>query len=55
MIVQFIELYPNAIDLNVTADLSLRRLLCDFLRCSLLVVLARREENIEHQVIRLEH
>ena len=55
MTMQFIGLYPAAIDLNVTADLSLRRLFCDFLCGSLLVVLARREENIQNQVVRPEY
>ena len=50
MIAQFIGLYPAVIDLNVTADLTLRRLFCDFLCGSLLIVLARCEDNIEHQV-----
>ena len=54
MIAQFIGLYPTSIDLNVTADLSLRKLFCDFLCGSLLIVLARREETVEHQVIRPE-
>lgn len=53
-VAQFIGLYPAAIDLNVTADLSLRRLFCDFLCGSLLIVLARCEDNIEQQVIRPE-
>ncbi|KAF6237883.1 hypothetical protein HO173_004084 [Letharia columbiana] len=47
---RFIGLYPAAIDLNVTADLSLRRLFCDFLCGSLLIVLARCEDNVEHQL-----
>ena len=51
MIAQFIGLYPAAVDLNVTADLSLRRLFCNFLCGSLLTVVARREVNREHQVI----
>ena len=52
MIVQFIGLYPAAIiDPSMTADLSLRRLFCDFLCGSLLIVLARGEENLEYQVI----
>lgn len=35
---------------NVLADLSLRRLFCDFLSASLQIVLAREEDNIETQV-----
>ena len=52
MIAQFIGLYPAAVDLNVMADLSLRRLFCNFLCGSLLTVLARREVNMEHQVMK---
>ena len=37
-------------DSDVLADLSLRRLFCDFLSASLLIVMARGEDNIEHQV-----
>lgn len=37
-------------DPDVLADLSLRRLFCDFLSASLLVVMARGEDNIEIQV-----
>lgn len=47
---KFVGLYPADIDLNVTADLSLRRLFCDFLCGSLLIMLARCEDNIEHQL-----
>lgn len=35
---------------DVLADLSLRRLFCDFLSASLLIVMARGEDNIEYQV-----
>ena len=52
MIMQFIRLYPAAIGPNVAADLSLRRLFCDFLCGSLLIVLARCEDKVEHQVLR---
>ena len=54
MIVQFIGLYPTEIDPNVAADLSLRRLFCNFLCGSLLIVLARCEDKVEHQVLRPE-
>ena len=54
MTAQFIGLYPATIGLSVTADLSLRRLFCYFLCGSLLVVLARSEDNVEQQVIRPE-
>ena len=37
-------------DSDVLADLSLRRLFCDFLSASLLIVMARGEDNIEYQV-----
>ena len=37
-------------DSDVLADLSLRRLFCDFLSASLLIVMARGEDNIECQV-----
>ena len=37
-------------ELNDLADLSLRRLFCDFLSASLLIVMARSEDNIEAQV-----
>ena len=42
-------------DADVLADLSLRRLFCDFLSASLMVVMARGEDNIEVQVIQLAH
>jgi hypothetical protein len=47
---QFIDLYPKDMDANTLADLSLRRMFCDFLCASLLAVLARSEDNIEAQV-----
>ena len=37
-------------DTIVLTDLSLRRLFCDFLSASLLVVVARGEDNVEIQV-----
>ena len=36
-------------DSDVFADLSLRRLFCDFLSASLLIVMARGEDNLEYQ------
>ena len=36
-------------DSDVFADLSLRRLFCDFLSASLLIVMARSEDNLEYQ------
>ena len=48
--VQFIDLYPKDMDSSTLADLSLRRMFCDFLGASLLVVIARGEDAIEPQV-----
>lgn len=47
---KFMDLYPSDMDPDVVADLSLRRLFCDFLCASLLIVIARDEENIESQL-----
>lgn len=47
---KFIDLYPTTIDQHLAADLSLRRLFCDFLCGSLLVVLARAEDSVQDQV-----
>ena len=47
---QFIELYPEDMDSGTLADLSLRRMFCDFLGASLLIMLARGEDAIELQV-----
>ena len=47
---KFIELYPADLDLAILSDLSLRRLFCDFVLCSLSIYLARNEDNIEHQL-----
>lgn len=48
---KFIDLYPITIDPNVAADLSLRRLFCDFLCSSLLIVLGRAVNNVQEQVL----
>lgn len=48
---RFIDLYPTTIDINLTADLSLRKLFCDFLCASLLIVLARAEDSVQDQVL----
>ena len=40
-------------DTDILADLFLRRLFCDFLSASLLIVMARGEDNIEAQVIHI--
>ncbi len=48
---KFLDLYPTAIDPSVAADLSLRRLFCQFLSGSLLIVLARAVDNIQDQVV----
>ena len=47
---KLLDLYPTNMDPNIAADLSLRRLFCDFLCASLLIVMARAEDNIETQV-----
>ncbi|KAL8797191.1 MAG: hypothetical protein Q9195_000658 [Heterodermia aff. obscurata] len=47
---KFLDLYPPDMDSDVLADLSLRRLFCDFLSASLLIVMARGEDNIECQL-----
>jgi hypothetical protein len=46
----FIDLHPVTVEAGVAADLSLRRLFCDFLCSSLLVVLARNEDKVEEQL-----
>ena len=48
--IQFINLYPEVMDSSTHADLSLRRMFCDFLGASLLVIIARGEDAIESQV-----
>ena len=45
----FIDTYPTNIDPAVSADLSLRRLFCNFVSCSLCIHLARNEDCIESQ------
>ena len=47
---QFIDQYPSNIDVNSRADQSLRRMFCDFLCGSLLIMIARREDRISEQV-----
>ena len=47
---QFIDLYPVDMDTNTVSDHSLRRMFCDFLASSLLIMLAREEDVIEDQV-----
>lgn len=47
---QFLDLYPSDTHSDVLVDLSLRRLFCDFLSASLLVMMARSEDNLEIQV-----
>lgn len=49
---QFIGLYPKATNGGSFADISLRRLFCEFLSASLSTVLARNEENVDDQVMR---
>lgn len=43
--------YPGCIDPDPYADLCLRRLFCDFLCASLLIVLARNEDKTADQVL----
>jgi tetratricopeptide (TPR) repeat protein len=47
---KFIDLYPTDMDTGTLADLSLRRMFCDFLAGSLLVMMAREEDAIEAQL-----
>ena len=48
--VKFIDIYPSDLEPAVLADLSLRRLFCNFVLCSLSVHLARTEDNYESQL-----
>ncbi|KAH0544865.1 hypothetical protein FGG08_001094 [Glutinoglossum americanum] len=48
--IKFVDLYPKDMDASTLADLSLRRMFCDFLCVSLLAALARSEDNIEAQL-----
>jgi hypothetical protein len=50
---QFLELYPEDLDTQMRIDIALRRLLCNFLACSLEILIAREEDNIEEQVFNL--
>ena len=47
---KFIELYPTDMDTGTLADLSFRRMFCNFLAGSLLVMMAREEDEIEAQL-----
>lgn len=47
---QLIDLYPPDVESSVVPDLSLRRMFCDFLGGSLLIVLARGCDGVEDQV-----
>ncbi len=47
---QFMELYPGDMDACTLADLSLRRMFCDFMASCLSIVLARSEDKVELQV-----
>jgi len=47
---KFIDLYRSDLAPTILADLSLRRLFCAFLHCSLLVALARSEDVLEAQL-----
>ncbi|KAL8757342.1 MAG: hypothetical protein Q9184_004228 [Pyrenodesmia sp. 2 TL-2023] len=48
--IQFIHLYPADTDPQQASDLTLRRLFCNFLRCCLLIVLARAEDIKKNQL-----
>lgn len=48
--IEFIGLYPEDIDQQVSDDLSLRLIFCHFLATVLLISLARAEDNIEVQL-----
>ena len=45
----FVDLYPTYLENDVSSDLSLRRAFCVFLRCSLLLVIARSEAQVSNQ------
>ncbi|MCJ1472157.1 hypothetical protein MMC13_000804 [Lambiella insularis] len=47
---KFIDLYPQDMDGVTLSDLSLRRMFCDFLGGSLLVMMAREEDTTEAQL-----
>lgn len=48
--IKFISLYPEGMSEHNTDDLSLRRMFCDYLAATLLIILARAEDNIEKQL-----
>jgi hypothetical protein len=45
--ISFIKLYPQDIGEQIAADLKLRHIFCDYLAATLLIALARVEDNIE--------
>ena len=47
---RFIDIYPTDLESAVLADLSLRRLFCDFVLCSLSIHLARNDDDYESQL-----
>ena len=47
---KFIDIYPSDLDPAILSDLSLRRVFCDFVLCSICIHLARNEDNIESQL-----
>ena len=47
---KFIDMYPIDLDPAIVADLSLRRLFCNFVLCSLCIHLARNEDKPEPQL-----
>ncbi|KAI9718236.1 MAG: hypothetical protein M1812_004226 [Candelaria pacifica] len=48
--IKFMDLYPKDMDASTLADLSLRRMFCDFLCACLIIVIARSEDVIETQL-----
>lgn len=48
--IRFLDLYPDDIDEPTSAEISYRRLLCNYLCTCILVELARAEDNIETQL-----
>lgn len=47
---KLIDIYPADLEPAILADLSLRRLFCDFVLCSVCVHLARNEDDVESQL-----
>ena len=47
---KIIDLYPPGLDSQQVSDIVLRQLFCQFLACSLLVVIARNQDIVQDQV-----